>query len=262
MQLDLNGKAKDAVAIERIQQFCPPEGYYFADSYGKDSTVVKDLLDRSGCLYEGYYARTGIDPPELVQFGRRYHPDTAIVKPKMTIWAAMLDPAYGMLPQRQRRWCCELLKELGGSGRYVVTGIRWQESPRRAHRKMVEVCNRDKTKWYVNPIIDWDESDVWQYIREHKVPYCSIYDERYADGKRKFHRLGCVLCPMGGPRQTQLQIQRWPELAEAWHRSAARMYSRFPDRFSRWETAEDMWQFWLSRKGEPKKDEAQCVMFQ
>lgn len=262
MQLGLDGKTKDVVAIERLIQFCPPEGYYFADSYGKDSTVVRDLLERSGCHYEGHYARTGIDPPELVWFGRKNHPNTVVEKPKMNIWDAMVHPSYGMLPQRQRRWCCELLKEPGGSGRYCVTGVRWQESPKRAKRKMVEICARDSTKWYVNPIIDWTEQDVWNYIKERGVSYCSLYDERYPDGRRKFHRLGCILCPMGGPRQTQLQLKRWPELAEAWHRSTVRMYERFPERFNdRWSSPEELWKWWLSRKGEPKVSDAQCVLF-
>jgi len=79
---------------------------------------------------------------------------------------------------------------------------------------------------------------------------------------RKFSRLGCVLCPMGTAKQGQLQIERWPKLVEAWHRAFYRFYELGWDSvLSRWDNPEDMWLHWLSRKGEPKVNDAQCIMF-
>lgn len=250
-QLNLEGKTRVEVAIMRLQEFEPPEGYYLAFSGGKDSIVIYDLAEKADVKFDAHYSQGGIDPPELVQFIRTNYPDIIFDRPKMSVWKGVMK--HGM-PRRQGRWCCELIKEHHGNGRRVVTGIRWQESARRRSRRMVEVCQTDKTKIFVHPIIDWAAQDVWEYIKVNNLPYCSLYDEG-------FRRIGCVLCPMQTAQQTQIELRRFPKLAEAWRRACYRYWEVGSDGTKRWATAEDMWQWWLSRKGEPKVNEAQCIMF-
>jgi len=237
------------IAIMRLKEFEPPEGYYLAFSGGKDSVVIKDLAFKADVKFDCHYSQGGIDPPELVKFIREYHPDTIIDRPSMSVWKAIM--IHGM-PRRQARWCCELIKEKHGGGRRVLTGIRWQESPRRRNRQMVEVCQTDKTKIFVHPIIDWTSKDVWAYIADEEVPYCSLYDEG-------FKRLGCVLCPMS--RNTKVEMERFPKLAMAWKRACYRYWEKQGEGVKRWDNPEAFWQWWLSREGEPKVNEAQCIMF-
>ena len=59
---------KEAKAIEIARSFEPPEGYYLAYSGGKDSIVVKAILDLAGVKYDAHYNVTTVDPPELVRF--------------------------------------------------------------------------------------------------------------------------------------------------------------------------------------------------
>ena len=253
MQLNFEGKNKIEVSIMRLKEFEPSEGYYFADSFGKDSCVVKKLLEMAKVKFDAHYSQGGIDPPELVQFGRKYHPDTAFHRPKMSVWKALM--IHG-LPRRQGRWCCELIKEKYGGGRRVLTGIRWQESAKRKVRRMVEVCQIDKTKIFVNPIIDWTSKEVWEFIRAENIPYCSLYDEG-------FKRLGCVLCPMETARQTQIELRRFPKIAGAWKRACYRYYQIKIEKGTpvSFDSPEKLWQWWLSRKAEPKINDAQCIMF-
>ena len=257
IQLNFEGKNKVEVAIMRLQEFAI-EPYYFADSYGKDSCVVDRLLDMAEVPHDAHYSQGGVDPPELVYFGRDFHPETTTERPTLSIWRGI--EKKGM-PRRQSRWCCELIKEKSGSGRRVVTGIRWQESSSRKARRMVEVCRTDETKIFVNPIIDWTSKEVWEFIRQENIPYCSLYDERGLDGKWLFKRLGCVLCPMETARQTSVELLRFPKLAEAWKRACYRYWEAGSDGTKRWDNPEKMWKWWLSRKGEPKVNEAQCIMF-
>lgn len=257
-QYNFAGLNKIEVAIARIKEFEPPEGYYLAFSGGKDSIVVYDLVVKSGVKFIAHYSQGGIDPPELVQFIRKEYPNVVFDRPAMSVWKGVM--SHGM-PRRQARWCCELIKEKHGSGQRVLTGIRWAESSRRASRRMVEVCRTDGTKTFVHPIIDWTCSkttrhtgDIWEYIKINSLPYCSLYDEG-------FKRLGCILCPMSSAKQAQLELTRFPKIADAWKRACFRYWEKGTPGARKYPTPEELWRWWISRKGEPKVNDAQCIMF-
>lgn len=68
-------ESKIQASVERLKAFEPADGYLLAFSGGKDSVVLKALADMAGVKYTAEYRVTGIDPPELVRFIRKYHPD-------------------------------------------------------------------------------------------------------------------------------------------------------------------------------------------
>ena len=256
-QLDFERKTKVQVAIERLRIFEPSEGYYLAFSGGKDSIVIYDLAVKAGVKFDAHYSLTNLDPPELVQFIKKYYPNVTWERPEKPIWRRIVENSF---PTRQQRWCCEEYKENGGTGRLVVTGVRWAESARRKQRKMVEVCNKGNGKSFLHPIIDFETSEVWEYIRSNHLPYCSLYDEG-------FDRLGCVLCPMKSPEQTKKEIERWPELADAWRRAFHRLYEyrgregNHSTMTTRWSSADERFEWWITREHD-KQRSAQCFMFE
>lgn len=69
--------------------------------------------------------------------------------------------------------------------------------------QVVEMCYRTHTTT-INPIVDWDDAEVWEFIKEYKIPYCCLYDEG-------FKRLGCIGCPMGSKQQREHEFERWPK---------------------------------------------------
>jgi len=246
-QLYFSGRNKIEEAIERIRQHVPPEGYTLAFSGGKDSIVLMDLTRASGIRFDSHYCRTGIDPPELVKFIRDNYPEVVAVPPIMTMWKGIV--IHG-LPLRQRRWCCQLLKEHAGNGRVILQGVRWAESARR--RKRWDIFTeynpnigskvRGIHKWFVSPILDWSDKDIWEYIGLKKLTYCCLYDEG-------FKRLGCVLCPFSQGKVLEMEMQRYPKTVEAYRRAANRYFDRRgADRMGKWQSGDDYFNWWIEER--------------
>ena len=101
-------KNKIQIAIDRIREFEPPEGYYVAFSGGKDSIVVKDLVQHAGVKYDIHFNLTTVDPPELIYYIRKYHADVEVHRPQKTMWE--LIPEKRMPPTRIVRACSKSLR--------------------------------------------------------------------------------------------------------------------------------------------------------
>ena len=85
-------------------------------------------------------------------------------------------------------------------------------------RRQLESCYK-RHKTLVNPIIDWTDAEVWEYIREENIPYCSLYDEG-------FHRLGCIGCPMANYKMRTAEFARWPKYKQAYLHAIENMLKR------------------------------------
>lgn len=229
---------KEAEAFDLLRLHEPPGGYYVAYSGGKDSTVILDLVRRSGVKYDAHYNVTTVDPPELVYHIRK-QADVVCGCPVMSMWE--LIPRKLMPPTRIVRYCCDVLKERGGKGRTIITGVRAAESVRRRRRSKVETCLKDPSKTYLNLIFDWSDAEVWEYIHARKLDYCSLYDEG-------FRRLGCICCPLGGWRRQLKEAERWPRYKALYLMTFERLIEQ---RIARgkpceWRTGLDVWDWWTS----------------
>ena len=268
---------KVETAIKRLRAFEPPEGYYVAFSGGKDSQCVYHLCEMAGVKFDAHYSVTSVDPPELVWFIKERYPGVEFEhhywsdgKPEhyypdgrprpMTMWSLIAD--HTIPPTRQARYCCADLKETGGSGRLVVTGVRWAESVRRKalhgvadiqteskklHRQARENVayrmnknggivfmddNDDsrkmveqcyaKRKTTINPIVDWLDEDVWEFLNDVAKV---PHCSLYDEG---FERLGCVGCPLQGRDGMLRDFERWPKYKELYIRAFDKMIKNHP----------------------------------
>jgi phosphoadenosine phosphosulfate reductase len=87
-----------------------------------------------------------------------------------------------------------------------AAGVRRGDSSRRSKTPKFG-WDKKFNLWKLNPIADWSERDVWNYIREHHLPYNPLHDHGYPS-------IGCTHCtkpvgPGGSPRDG-----RWAGLSK------------------------------------------------
>lgn len=216
-------KDKIARAIEVLRENEPKDGkgYGLAFSGGKDSIVIKQLAIESGVKFKAFYSVTTIDPPKLVRYIKREHPDVEWLKnPKGGFFKRMVEK--GMAPSFYMRWCCaefkeQSLKEFSAK----IIGVRKAESLRRAKRWDEVVEDREQANAIiVCPIVDWTDADVWHFIASRRLSYCELYDKGYS-------RLGCIACPMTTVKNIKRQLAEYPHFEKAYRKAFDAMWERW-----------------------------------
>lgn len=158
-----------------------------ANSLGKDSCVVWDLAKRVSPHIRGFIVTTRFKPPETKQFMRESvgrYPELKVFENPEPI----PDRLYETAPDR----CCDILKveptrqaiEQLGVGCWV-TGLRCTEG--RTRTDFGEVEQRDEGLIKLNPILIWQEREIWQYLALYRVSVNPLYAEGYRS-------LGCAPC--------------------------------------------------------------------
>lgn len=228
------------IAIERLKVFAPVNGeYYGCFSGGKDSVVIKEIARLGEIPVIWHYNLTTIDPPELVRFIQKEHPDVKWVQPKKGPFFHRV--AVRGMPTRIARWCCHEFKESRvPRGMRTIMGVRWAESTRRKNLWGVSTVTKNSGVVVIAPIVDWSDHLVWKFIKSRNLPYCSLYDEG-------FKRLGCVGCPMTMRNGRILQFKRWPRYEELWKKACRRLFEnrKSQGRFEKWSSWEEVWNWWM-----------------
>src|SRR5271156_6035225 len=93
--------------------------------------------------------------------------------------------------QRNPDLCCNLrkvepLQRKLGELQAWITSIRRDQTTARAGAGKVE-WDQKFSLVKINPLVDWNSTQVWQYIREHDVPYNALHERDYPS-------IGCTHC--------------------------------------------------------------------
>jgi phosphoadenosine phosphosulfate reductase len=185
----------------------------FASSLAAEDMVLTDLILKAGLPIGIFSLDTGRLNPETVEVldavRARYGYNIAVFHPQAVavnefVATNGLNAFYDSVDMR--RECCRIRKveplgrALAGS-RAWVTGQRRAQSSTRAD---LSVQEDDPAHGMVkfNPLADWLEQDVWDYIRANDVPYNALHDQG-------FPSIGCAPCTRAVEPGEDVRAGRW-----------------------------------------------------
>jgi len=186
---------EDATAEEAlrwaIDTFHP--SLYVASSFQKTSSVIVDMatkiepdmrffyLDTDVLFEETYETRDALEQRYGIQFDR-YHNISLDEQARLhgdELWKTNPDACCGIRK-------VEPMREALGTVDAWISGIRRGEAQTRANAPKFAWDKRFGL-WKLNPLADWSEQDVWNYIATHHVPYNNLHDHGYPS-------IGCTHC--------------------------------------------------------------------
>lgn len=220
-------KAKEAQSINMIKEtLFMGEKPVTSTSYGVDSVLVQYLVKKVYPEIDVYHGKTGLDFPEIYEVEKQLIEREIIKtdrlfygKNKTSYWS--LVDEYGFNFERKGKRdnnsetksvnrsekCCMELKHIPfinaikeNEWDINFAGLRADESRVRelaAKRDGPIYFAKSWNLYRVNPIIFWSDNDVWEYTRQNRIPYASIYDMSLYndDGDVIFKpRIGCWAC--------------------------------------------------------------------
>ena len=110
-------------------------------------------------------------------------------------------------------------------------------------RMLFENC-RLKARRVVNPIVDWKDDDVWQFLEDAKSPVNPLYAEGWC-------RVGCVGCPMAGRKGKEEEFNRWPKYKNLYIKAFENMLmererrGKMENEWRMGKTGKDVFNWWM-----------------
>ena len=185
----------------------------FASSLAAEDMVLTDLILRNRLPIAIFSLDTGRLHPEtlavLDKVKATYGYDIALYRPQAAAVEEYVaqngaDAFYNSV--EMRRECCRIRK-VEPLGRALAGKRAWITGQRRAQsatRTSLAIEEDDPahgmTKF--NPLADWSEQDVWNYIRDNGVPYNALHDQG-------FPSIGCAPCTRAVQPGEDLRAGRW-----------------------------------------------------
>ncbi len=209
---ELQEKIEQVVAIltETVRDFAPVT---FANSLGAEDMVLTDIINRHQLAIDMFSLDTGRLPQEtydLMQTVReRYKTPLRIYFPNVKQVEAYVaeNGVNGFYESIElRKACCHIRKveplrrALYGKSAWV-TGIRHEQAASRLSLK-VSAYDMDNRLQKVNPLLEWSNAEVWEYLKQNEVPYNKLHDKFYPS-------IGCAPCTRAITPGEDIRSGRW-----------------------------------------------------
>jgi phosphoadenosine phosphosulfate reductase len=210
--MDLAGKTSELISyLKQIEVTQSPT--VFACSFGAEDMVLLDAIARHARKIEVLTLDTGRLPEETHALFetvrdkypiaiRTYFPDASTVQ----AWIEQNGPNAFYKSVAQRQQCCHIRKveplqrALAGKKSWV-TGLRREQSAAR-HTLERETWDYANGLIKINPLLEWTNDDVWDYIKVNGVPYNALHDRGYPS-------IGCAPCTRAVQPGEDIRAGRW-----------------------------------------------------
>jgi len=204
--------ADSSATLSRIARDFSPA--VFASSLAAEDMVLTDLILKSELDIGIFSLETGRLHPETLDMLDKVKAhyggyEIALYKPQpeaVDAYVAQngLNAFYDSV--EMRRECCRIRK-VEPLGRALAGNKAWVTGQRRAQsttRAELHVQEDDAAHGMVkfNPLADWSEEDVWNYIRANDVPYNALHDQG-------FPSIGCAPCTRAVQPGEDVRAGRW-----------------------------------------------------
>jgi phosphoadenosine phosphosulfate reductase len=204
-----------AVAVqERLAEALARYGrLVYSNSLGAEAMVLTDIIWSHLPQIDVFSIDTGRLHEEtydlLERLQARYRRRLRLVYPDATALEALVarqgvNGFYESLSARLE--CCRIRKvepfrrAIAGYPAWI-TGVRREQSSGRALGQLEE-WDADHGLYKLSPLLDWSESDVWEYIRARRLPYNSLHDRHYPS-------IGCSPCTRAIQPGESRRAGRW-----------------------------------------------------
>jgi len=184
-----------------------------ASSFGAEDMVLIDLIARHKLPIRIFTLDTGRLPEEthalIERTCERYGLPIDTYAPDTRLLQSFVRENGGNAFQRStelRKRCCAVRKTEPLQRALVAKGA-WITGLRRAQsvtRQAVPVEDFDAVHGLpkLNPLADWGDDDVWDYLRTHRVPYNALHDHGYPS-------IGCAPCTRAVQPGEEPRAGRW-----------------------------------------------------
>ena len=110
-------------------------------------------------------------------------------------------------------------------------------------RRAIEYCYRT-TNTMINPIIEWNDADVWEFLEHYGCKSNPLYYCGYG-------RIGCVGCPLGGYPSMKREFRLYPKYKQIYIHAFERMLKARKEagKESQWQSGEEVFNWWLNLDG-------------
>ncbi len=181
----LETASAEEVLAYGVEQFHPR--LTMACSFQKEESVLVHMLMQIQPDARVFTIDTGVLFPETLETWKQF-------EDRFGLKVEVLDARSPDAPWTLQRCCSEakvdaLERALSDVDAWI-TGVRREQANTRAGAAKLE---RDERRgiWKLNPLADWSEKDIWNYIFKHDLPYNPLHDRGYSS-------IGCAPCTQPG----------------------------------------------------------------